>query len=101
MWFSGTRRIEFDNQSWAVCCLTCCLVYEVSEVGSDSTKFVSRVASPDAVRRGLPDRYGQVIVIYRMNLRFSFFFPTWMKTVQDDFRMYQQIWAVILVMCDV
>ena len=58
--FSGRGRIEFDNPRWIDRWLTCCLIYWVSEVGSDLTKFVPRVASPDAMRRERPNRYGRV-----------------------------------------
>ena len=60
VWFSTRRRIEFDNPRWVDRWLACCLVYWVGEVGGDLIKFVQRVASPDAMRRERPNRYGRV-----------------------------------------
>ena len=69
--FPSRRRTEFDNLSWAIRCLTCCLIHQISEVCSDLSKHVPRVASSDGTRHARPNRYGQVLGIYRMNSRFS------------------------------
>ena len=84
--FSGRGRIEFDNPQWMDRWLACCLVYWVGEVGGDLTKFVPRVASPDAMRRERPNRYGQVLGIYHMNSRFpKIFFRRGQKLSKDKF----------------
>ena len=58
--FSSRRRTEFDNLSWAIRCLTCCLIHQGSEVCDDLSKLVLWVASSDGTRHAWSNRYNQV-----------------------------------------
>ena len=71
MCFSSRRRTEFDNLLWAIRCLTCCLIYQISEVCYDLSKLVLRVVSSDVVRAMRPNRYDQVLCIYHIHSIFS------------------------------